>query len=82
MGVAIDAGTLPGDSRVRCAEIVAWAMVEEGKVTRGDGRLEHYLVGISLESNPKNWRTEIAILMSDVHRADSEAGDRQLMAGF
>jgi effector-binding domain-containing protein len=44
---------------------VAWAMVEQRKVTRWDGRVEHYLVGPPQEPNPKNWQTEIAILISD-----------------
>jgi hypothetical protein len=33
---------------------INWAMVEQGKVTRWDGRIEHYLVG-----------PPIAILISD-----------------
>jgi hypothetical protein len=40
-------------------------MVEQRKVTRWDGRIEYYLVGPPDEPNPKNWRTEIAILISD-----------------
>jgi effector-binding domain-containing protein len=44
---------------------VNWAMVEERKVTRWDGRAEHYHVGPPDEPNPMNWQTEIAILISD-----------------
>lgn len=44
---------------------VNWAMDEQRKVTRWDGRVEHYLVGAPDEPNPKNWQTEIAILISD-----------------
>jgi GyrI-like small molecule binding domain len=39
------------------------AMVEQRKVTRWDGRIEHYLVGPRDEPHPKNWQTEIAILI-------------------
>jgi DNA gyrase inhibitor GyrI len=45
---------------------VNWAMVERRKVTRWAGRVEHYLVGLPDEPKSKNWRTEIAILISDV----------------
>ena len=44
---------------------VNWVMAEQHKVTRWDGRVEHYLVGPPAEPNPKNWQTEIAILISD-----------------
>jgi len=44
---------------------INWAMVEQRKVTRWEGRIEHYLVGPPGEPNPKNWQTEIAILISD-----------------
>ena len=44
---------------------IKWAMVEHRKVTRWDGRIEHYLVGAPEEPQPKNWQTEIAILVSD-----------------
>lgn len=44
---------------------VSWAMVERRKVTRWDGRVEHYLVGPPGEPNSKHWQTEIAILISD-----------------
>jgi effector-binding domain-containing protein len=44
---------------------INWAMVEQRKVTRWEGRIEHYLVGSPDEPNPKNWQTEIAILISD-----------------
>jgi hypothetical protein len=44
---------------------VNWAMVEQRKVTRWKGRVGHYLVGPPDEPNPKNWQTEIAILISD-----------------
>lgn len=44
---------------------INWAMVEQRKVTRWEGRIEHYLVGAPDEPNPKNWQTEIAILISD-----------------
>jgi hypothetical protein len=40
---------------------VDWAMVEQNKVTRWQGRVEHYLVGPPAEADPKNWQTEIAI---------------------
>jgi len=42
---------------------VIWSMVEQRKVTRWDGRVEHYLVGPPDEPKSKNWRTEIAILL-------------------
>ena len=45
---------------------VNWAMVERRKVTRWAGRVEHHLVGLPDEPKSKNWRTEIAILISDV----------------
>ncbi len=41
-----------------------WQVAEDGKVTRWSGRVEHYLVGPPEETNPKNWRTEIAILVA------------------
>jgi len=47
---------------------VSWMMAEQHGVTRWDGRVEHYLVGPPDEPNPKNWQTEIAILISDAHR--------------
>lgn len=47
---------------------INWMMAEQHKVTRWDGRVEHYVVGPPDEPNPKNWQTEIAILISDVHR--------------
>jgi effector-binding domain-containing protein len=43
---------------------VMWAMSERRKVTHWDGRVEHYPVGPPEEPNPKNWQTEIAILIS------------------
>jgi effector-binding domain-containing protein len=43
---------------------VTWAVSERRKVTHWDGRVEHYLVGPPDEPNPKNWQTEIAILIS------------------
>ena len=47
---------------------VNWMMAEQHRVTRWDSRVEHYLVGPPDEPNPKNWQTEIAILISDSHR--------------
>jgi effector-binding domain-containing protein len=47
---------------------VNWMMAEQHRVTRWDGRVEHYLVGPPDEPTPKNWQTEIAILISDAHR--------------
>jgi effector-binding domain-containing protein len=44
---------------------VKWQVVEERKVTRWNARVEHYLVGPPDEPDPKNWQTEIAILVSD-----------------
>jgi len=44
---------------------VIWAMAEQRKVTRWEGRVEHYLIGPPDEPNSKNWQTEIAILISD-----------------
>lgn len=44
---------------------VKWQVVEERKVTRWNARVEHYLVGPPDEPNPKNWQTEIAILVLD-----------------
>jgi effector-binding domain-containing protein len=44
---------------------VTWSMSERRKVTRWEGRVEHYLVGPPDEPNPRNWQTEIAILISD-----------------
>jgi len=44
---------------------INWAMAEMRKVTRWEGRIEHYLVGPPDEPNPNNWQTEIAILISD-----------------
>lgn len=44
---------------------ISWAMAELRKVTRWEGRIEHYLVGPPDEPNPNNWQTEIAILISD-----------------
>jgi effector-binding domain-containing protein len=44
---------------------VNWAMVEQRKVTRWDGRVEQYLIGPADEPNPNNWQTEFAILISD-----------------
>ena len=42
---------------------IRWEMLEEGKVTRWVGRVEHYLIGLPDEPNPKNWQTEIAIMI-------------------
>jgi effector-binding domain-containing protein len=42
-----------------------WAVRDDDKVTRWEGRVEHYLVGPPLETEPRGWRTEIAILVSD-----------------
>ena len=39
-----------------------WAVRDDDKVTYWEGRVEHYLVGPPLETEPRNWRTEIAIL--------------------
>ncbi len=44
---------------------INWAMVAQRKVTRWDGRIEHYLVGPPDEPHPTNWQTEIAILIAD-----------------
>jgi len=44
---------------------VRWQVVEKRKVTRWSARVEHYLVGPPDEPDPKNWQTEIAILVSD-----------------
>jgi len=97
VGIPVGAATLPGDDRVRSAQIpagtfatvihrgsydalmektaalldwakqkkVKWQVVEKGKVTRWRARVEHYLVGPPDEPDPKNWQTEIAILVSD-----------------
>jgi effector-binding domain-containing protein len=43
---------------------VKWQVVEERNVTQWSARVEHYLVGPADEPNPKNWETEIAILVS------------------
>jgi effector-binding domain-containing protein len=43
---------------------VNWMMAEEHKVTRWEGRVEHYLVRPPDEPNPSRWQTEIAILIS------------------
>lgn len=42
-----------------------WAVRDDDKVTHWEGRVEHYLVGPPLETEPGSWRTEIAILVSD-----------------
>ena len=41
-----------------------WQVAEERNLTRWNARVEHYLVGAPEETNPKNWRTEIAILVA------------------
>jgi effector-binding domain-containing protein len=43
---------------------VAWQVSAEGKVTRWEARVEHYLVGPPDEPDPDAWRTEIAILLA------------------
>jgi hypothetical protein len=45
---------------------VKWAVVDQRRITRWDARVEHYLVGPPDEPNPKDWQTEIAILVSDI----------------
>ncbi|PYQ59498.1 MAG: hypothetical protein DMF53_18685 [Acidobacteria bacterium] len=42
-----------------------WAVRDDDKVTYWEGRVEHYLVGPLLETEPRNWRTEIAILREE-----------------
>jgi effector-binding domain-containing protein len=44
---------------------VRWQVDAERKVTRWNGRVEHYNVGPPDEPNPKHWQTEISILVWD-----------------
>jgi effector-binding domain-containing protein len=46
---------------------VKWQVIEERKVTRWNARVEHYQVGPPDEPDPKNWQTEIAILVAADH---------------
>ena len=39
-------------------------VVEQGKVTRWNARVEHYQVGPPDEPDPESWQTEIAILVA------------------
>jgi effector-binding domain-containing protein len=41
---------------------IKWQFSEKDRVTEWRGRAEHYLVGPPAETNPENWRTEIAVL--------------------
>jgi effector-binding domain-containing protein len=43
---------------------VKWQVVEKHNVTRWSARVEHYRVGPPDKPNPKDWQTEIAILVS------------------
>jgi effector-binding domain-containing protein len=45
---------------------VRWAVRDDHKVTHWEGRVEHYRVGPPRETEPRSWRTEIAILVSDL----------------
>jgi effector-binding domain-containing protein len=44
---------------------VKWDVVDKRRVTSWNARVEHYLVGPPDEPNPRNWQTEIAILVSE-----------------
>lgn len=41
-----------------------WQVEDDGGITTWACRVEHYLVGPPAETNPKAWRTEIAILVA------------------
>ncbi|MBZ0111736.1 MAG: GyrI-like domain-containing protein [Thermoanaerobaculia bacterium] len=44
---------------------VSWRVSERHNVTRWEARVEHYVVGPSIEPESKNWQTEIAILVAE-----------------
>lgn len=45
---------------------IKWQVDEESKVTKWGGRVERYLVGPPDETDPQNWRTEVAILLAEI----------------